>query len=251
MIDIMIHGSGGTMGKNLAAAIEEDDRVRAVCGIDIKKNGNEKFPVYSDPEESKEHVDVIVDFSVAAAVDGIVDYAVKHRIPIVLCTTGLTGGQLDHLKNASRTIPVLRSANMSLGVNTIISLAVQAAKVLAAAGFDIEIVERHHNNKLDAPSGTALAIADAINAAFDDEYHYKMSRSERAEKRDKHEIGIQSVRGGGIVGEHEVLFCGANEVVEIRHTAYSKGIFAKGAIEAALFLADKEPGMYTMADVIG
>ena len=159
--------------------------------------------------------------------------------------------QLESVTMASRTIPVLRSANMSLGVNTLFKLAAAAAKVLASAGYDMEIVEKHHNKKLDAPSGTALAIAEAMNEAMNNEYTYKLDRSRERAKRDRREIGIQAVRGGTIVGEHEVFFCGPDEVVEIKHTAYSKAIFGKGALEAAVFLKDKKPGMYSMADVIG
>ena len=192
-----------------------------------------------------------MDFSVAKAVDGIVDYAVKRQLPLVLCTTGLSDEQIAHVKEQSEKVAILRSANMSLGVNTLFKLAAIGAQILGAAGYDMEIVEKHHNKKLDAPSGTALAIADAVNEAMDHAYTYKLDRSRERVRRDPKEIGIQAVRGGTIVGEHELFFCGPDEVVEIKHTAYSKGIFAKGAIEAAVYLKGKKPGMYTMADVIG
>ena len=169
----------------------------------------------------------------------------------MLCTTGLSDKQLEDVKAASSQIPVLRSANMSLGVNTVFKLAAAAAKILGEAGYDIEIVEKHHNKKMDAPSGTALAIADAINEAMDHRYTYKLDRSAERAKREANEIGIQAVRGGTIVGEHEVFYCGQDEVIEIKHTAYSKAIFGKGAIQAARFLKDQKPGMYQMSDVIG
>ena len=172
-------------------------------------------------------------------------------MPLVLCTTGLSEKQMDDVKTASAQIPILRSANMSLGVNTVFKLAAAAAKILGEVGYDIEIVEKHHNKKMDAPSGTALAIADAINEAMDDRYTYKLDRSAERARREANEIGIQAVRGGTIVGEHEVLFCGPDEVIEIKHTAYSKAIFGKGAIQAAQFLKGKKPGMYQMSDVIG
>lgn len=194
---------------------------------------------------------MIVDFSVAQAVDGVLAYALKRKMPLVLCTTGLSEKQLEDVKTASAQIPILRSANMSLGVNTVFKLAAAAAKILGEVGYDIEIVEKHHNKKMDAPSGTALAIADAINEAMDDRYTYKLDRSAERARRENNEIGIQAVRGGTIVGEHEVLFCGPDEVIEIKHTAYSKAIFGKGAIQAAQFLKGKKPGMYQMSDVIG
>ena len=171
-------------------------------------------------------------------------------MPVVLCTTGLSKGQLETLKRASASAAVLRSANMSLGVNLLLKLVKDAAKVRAGSGFDIEIVEKHHNQKMDAPSGTAIALADSINQAMDMSYGYTYDRSTRREKRHPSEIGISAVRGGSIVGEHDVIFAGTDEVVTFSHTAYSKAIFAKGALEAAKFLAGKGPGLYTMADVV-
>lgn len=172
-------------------------------------------------------------------------------MPVVLCTTGLTEEQLERAKEASCQTAVLRSANMSLGVNTLLKLVAEAAKTLSVAGFDVEIVEKHHNQKIDAPSGTALALADAVNQAIGDTCHYVYDRSQRRDKRDGKEIGISAVRGGTIVGEHDVIFAGTDEVVTFHHTAYSKAVFAKGAVEAAKFLAGKGPGYYHMSDVIG
>ena len=189
-------------------------------------------------------------FSNAAAVDGLLDYCVEKQVPVVLCTTGLSEEQLKKVEETSKKVAVLKSANMSLGVNMLLKLLQDAAKVLAPAGFDIEIVEKHHNQKVDAPSGTALAMADSINEALDNEYRYTYDRSQVREKREKKEIGISAVRGGTIVGEHEVIFAGEDEVIEFKHTAYSKAVFAKGAVEAGKFLKGKGAGLYDMSDVI-
>ncbi len=194
---------------------------------------------------------MIVDFASAKAVDHLLDYCGAHKMPLVLCTTGLSPEQIEKVKETSKKTAILRSANMSLGINTLMKLVQDAAKVLANAGFDIEIVEKHHNKKLDAPSGTALALADSINEAMDERYHYKYDRSTERVRRDENEIGISAVRGGTIVGDHDVIFAGTDEVITFSHTAYSKAIFGKGALQAALFLAGKEPGMYDMQDVIG
>ena len=177
-------------------------------------------------------------------------FCVERNLPVVLCTTGLSEEQLAKVEETAKKIPVLKSANMSLGINTLLKLIQEAAKVLATAGFDMEIVERHHRLKLDAPSGTALALADNLNEAMDNQYHYVYDRSQKREMRDDKEIGISAVRGGTIVGDHEVIFAGPDEVIEFKHTAYSKAIFGKGAIEAAKFLAGKPAGKYDMADVI-
>ena len=248
---IIMHGCNGAMGQVISRLAAEDENVEIVAGLDIADKGLYDYPVYVNPVDCQSPADVIVDFSVAPAVDGLLDFALEKKLPLVLCTTGLTPEQLARVDEAAKVIPVLRSANMSLGVNMVFKLAAAAAQVLAKSGYDIEIVEKHHNKKVDAPSGTALAIADAMNEVLDHEYTYKLDRSQVRERRDPKEIGIQSVRGGNIVGEHEVLFCGTDEVVEIRHTAYSKAIFGKGAIKAAVFLKDQAPEMYSMADVIG
>lgn len=185
------------------------------------------------------------------AVDKLLDYSVKHKIPVVLCTTGLSEAQIAKVEEASRKVAVLRSANMSLGINTLMKLLKEAANIFAPAGYDIEIVEKHHNQKVDAPSGTALALADSINEARNNEYEYVYDRSQVRKKRDKKELGISAVRGGTIVGEHEVIFAGVDEVIEFKHTAYSKSVFAKGAVEAGKYLAGKSAGLYNMSDVIG
>ena len=194
--------------------------------------------------------DCLIDFSAAAAVDKMLDYCVKKNLPCVLCTTGLSEEQLRKVEEASKSVAILKSANMSLGINLLLKILKEAAGVLVPAGFDIEIVEKHHNLKVDAPSGTALALADSINEEFNNEYEYIYDRSARREKRPKKEIGISAVRGGTIVGDHDVIFAGSDEIITFSHTAYSKAVFGKGAVQAAKFLAGKQPGMYDMSNVI-
>ena len=194
--------------------------------------------------------DVVIDFSNASAVDHLLDYCAKKKLPVVLCTTGLSEEQLRKVEETAEQTAVLKSANMSLGINLLLKLLQNAAKVLGPAGFDIELVERHHNQKVDAPSGTALALADSVNEALDNQYTYVFDRSQVRQKRGEKEIGISAVRGGTIVGDHEVIFAGADEVIEFKHTAYSKAVFGKGAVEAAKFLAGKKAGKYDMSDVI-
>ena len=206
--------------------------------------------VFPSLDQCSVEADVIVDFASPKAVDGLLAYSCKKQVPVVLCTTGLSGEQLAAVEKASQVTAILRSANMSLGVNLLLKLVSDAARVLAGSGFDMEIVEKHHNQKVDAPSGTALALADSMNQAMDGQYAYTCDRSTRREKRNPKEIGISSVRGGSIVGEHDVIFAGRDEVLTLSHTAYSKAIFAKGALEAAKFLAGKKPGMYSMTDVV-
>jgi len=193
---------------------------------------------------------VIIDFSNAAAADELLDYCVEKQVPVVLCTTGLSEEQLEKVEESAKKVAVLKSANMSLGINLLMKILKDATKVLSPAGYDIELVEKHHNQKLDAPSGTALALADSINEAADNQYHYVYDRSQVRQKRDQKEIGISAVRGGTIVGDHEVIFAGQDEVIEFKHTAYSKAVFGKGAVEAAKFLAWKPAGRYDMSDVI-
>ncbi len=251
MTKIIMHGCNGKMGQVIADLVKQDEEAEIVAGIDIGNAENTQFPVYSRLLDCKEDADVIIDFSIAKAVDQLLEDAVIKNLPIVLCTTGLSSEQLDKVDETSKKIPILKSANMSLGVNTLLKLVQTAAQVLTQANFDIEIIEKHHNQKIDAPSGTALALADAINEALENEYTYEYDRTSKREKRDKKEIGISAVRGGNIVGEHEVIFAGTDEIIEFKHTAYSKAIFAKGAISAGKYLAGKKAGMYNMSDVIG
>lgn len=251
MIKVLMFGCNGQMGRVISDLVNDMDDIVIAAGVDAVKKGNEGYPVFDSLDACDQDVDVIVDFSAAAAVDQVMEYAAAHKIPLVECTTGLSEDQLARLEDCSRQTAVLRSANMSLGVNTLLKLVGVAARVLARSGFDMEIVEKHHRRKLDAPSGTALALADAIKEAMEEDYDYIYNRSDRRMRRPEKEIGISAVRGGTIVGDHDVIFAGTDEVVELKHTAYSRAIFGKGAIAAARFLADKEAGMYSMKDVIG
>ncbi len=251
MVRIIMHGCNGKMGQIISDICKNDDAVSIVAGIDVVDNRDNGYPVFTDIKACDVEADVIIDFSVAPAVGSLLDYVADKKIPVVLCTTGLSPEQLNRVSVESEKVAILKSANMSLGINTIMKLLQDAANVFAPAGYDIEIVEKHHNLKVDAPSGTAIALADAINEARDNEYEYVYDRSSVRQQRGKKELGISAVRGGTIVGEHEVIFAGIDEVIEIKHTAYSKSVFAKGAVEAAKFLAGKPAGMYNMADVIG
>ena len=251
MVKIIMHGCNGHMGQVISGIVEKDPDAEIVAGIDIADQGKNSYPVFTDIDACQVEADAIIDFSSAKATDKLLEYSAARQIPVVLCSTGLSQEQLAKVEETSRKVAVLKSANMSLGINTLLKLVQDAAKVLAAAGFDMEIVEKHHRLKLDAPSGTALALADSINEAMDNQYHYVYDRSQKREKRDDKEIGISAVRGGTIVGEHEIMFAGQDEVIEFKHTAYYKAIFGKGAVEAAKFLAGKPAGRYDMSDVIG
>ena len=251
MIKMMMHGCNGKMGRMITEIVKGDENAQIVAGVDKYTEVPNDYPVFDSIEKCDVDVDVVIDFSNAGAVDALLDYCLAKKLPVVLCTTGLSEEQLKKVEDASKEIAVLKSANMSLGINLLMKLLQDAAKVLAPAGYDIEVVERHHNQKLDAPSGTALALADSVNDALGNEYHYVYDRSQVRQKRDKKEIGISAVRGGTIVGQHEVIFAGTDEVIEFNHTAYSRSVFGKGAVEAGKFLAGKEAGMYDMSDVVG
>ncbi|NLK27131.1 MAG: 4-hydroxy-tetrahydrodipicolinate reductase [Clostridiales bacterium] len=251
MTNIILRGCNGKMGQVITELVNVDKDAVIVAGIDTSQNKVNKYPVYSSFSQCHVRADVIVDFSSPMNLEEMLDYAKSREIGIVLCTTGFTKDQLNLIDEAAKEIPILQSANMSMGINLITKLVQEAAKLLVDAGFDIEIVEKHHNRKVDAPSGTALALADAMNQVLENEYEYKYDRTKERIMRTKKEIGISSVRGGTIVGEHEVIFAGTDEVIEIKHTAYSKAIFAKGAIQAAKYLPGKEAGKYQMSDVIG
>ena len=250
MIRVCNYGCGGHMGKVVRDIIKETDGVEIVCGIDPFYNGQEEYPVFSSVKDCDVDPDVIIDFSSAKAVDDVVEYAVEKGIPLVECTTGLSEEQIARIEDASKKTAILRSANMSLGINALMKLLRVAVGIFDGRGFDIDIVEKHHRRKLDAPSGTAIALADTINDATDHKYDYAFDRSSRRLARPDNEIGISAVRGGTIVGEHEVIFAGTDEVIELKHTAFSRAIFAKGAVAAAQFLAGKTAGMYDMSDVI-
>ncbi len=251
MIRFIMHGCNGKMGQVISQIVAADEELEMVAGIDRVDDGHNSYPVFTDIKDCNVEADVIIDFSAAPAVDGLLEYCVEKQIPCVLCTTGLSQEQLDKVAEASKKVAILKSANMSLGINLLLKMLKEAAGVLAPAGFDMEIVEKHHNLKVDAPSGTALALADSINEEFGNEYEYVYDRSQKREKRTNKEIGISAVRGGTIVGDHDVIFAGVDEVITFSHTAYSKSVFAKGAVQAGKFLAGKPAGMYGMADVIG
>ena len=250
MVKVIMHGCNGKMGQVITKIAAEDEGLEIVAGIDKYTGVANTYPVFTDIQDCNVEADVVIDFSNISAVEGLLDYCVTKQVPVVLCTTGLSEDQLTKVEVASEKVAVLKSANMSLGVNLLLKLLKDATKVLAPAGFDIEIVEKHHNQKVDAPSGTALALADSINEELNNEYNYKFDRSAERKKRDKKEIGVVAVRGGTIVGEHEVIYAGNDEVIEFKHTAYSKTVFAKGAVEAAKFLAGKRAGRYDMSNVI-
>ncbi|MCM1536225.1 MAG: 4-hydroxy-tetrahydrodipicolinate reductase [Clostridium sp.] len=251
MIKIIMHGCNGKMGQVISRMIAEDADTQMVAGIDARDDGHNPYPVFTNIDDCNVEADCLIDFSAAAAVDNMLDYCVAHKLPCVLCTTGLTQEQIEKVKEASKKVAVLKSANMSLGINMFLKLLKEASEILVPAGFDIEIVEKHHNQKVDAPSGTALALADSINEEFDGAYEYVYDRSARREKRPQKEIGISAVRGGTIVGDHDIIFAGEDEVITFSHTAYSKAVFAKGAVQAAKFLAGRGAGLYNMSDVVG
>ena len=250
MISICMHGCSGKMGRVITQIVAEDPSCSITCGVDLHPDCAD-YPVYTSLSDCAEAYDVVVDFSTAAAVDSLLTQCIALSKPLVLCTTGLSGAQREAVAAASSKIPIFFSANMSLGVNLMTALCRKAASILTPAGFDVEITERHHNQKIDAPSGTALSIAEALKHELGPDYYYELDRTAKREKRNPKEIGISAVRGGTIVGEHTVLFAGRDELLEIKHTALSKEIFAIGAVNAAKFLADKAPGLYDMTQLIG
>ena len=250
MLKLLINGINGQMGKAmLRTAPKWSDAAEIVCGVDAD-TAPCGCPVYANCEEIRTDFDVAVDFSVPKATMSILNYCVKNRKPIVICTTGLNEEQVAAIDTASKEIPVFRSGNMSVGINLLRALARQA-KLTLGDGFDVEIVEMHHNRKVDAPSGTAKMLADSIASASKEEPEYVYGRHDRNRRRAANEIGIHSIRGGTIVGDHEVLFLGEDEAITLKHQAFSKTVFATGAFQAALFLAEKTPGKYDMNDLVG
>ena len=250
MTNIIIQGICGRMGRALQEKIAARTDCRVVAGVDQTAGAAGAIPVYASLQDLPEGVrGVIIDFTGAAGAVAAADYAAAHGLPCVICSTGLSAGEEARLEAASEQVPVFRSANMSLGVNVLIELCKQAV-TLFGGEFDIEIVEKHHHNKLDAPSGTALMIADAINTRAGGAYEYVYDRHEIRQPRGRQELGISAVRGGGIVGDHDVLFCGPEEVVTLSHRAQSRGVFADGAVQAALFVDGRAPGYYTMSDLL-
>ena len=249
MINVIIHGCGGKMGKVVESILKEDENCAIAAGIDPREIKAD-YPVFASLSQCDVKADVIIDFSTASAVDALLDYCVETGTPAVVCTTGLSNELIDKLQKSSESVALLKSANMSVGVNLIMNLVKKAAEALYDSGFDIEILEKHHNQKIDAPSGTAIAIADSINEALDNKLNYVYDRSQVREKRTRDQLGISAIRGGTIVGEHDVIFAGKDEVITLSHRAMSKEIFAVGAVKAAKFLVGKPAGMYTMKNVL-
>lgn len=249
MTRLILIGCNGSMGRVVAKNAALSGRFEVAAGVDINAAGQQEFPVYRHADKVREAADVIIDFSHPATLSENLALAVREGIPIVIATTGLSEEQQQEIRECAKTVPVFLSFNMSLGVNLMLRLVKQAAALLYG-DFDIEIVEKHHNRKLDAPSGTALMLADAISGALPEKPRYVYDRHARRMKREKAEIGISSLRGGTIVGEHEVMFAGTDEIIEIRHTAMSRDIFAVGALRAAQFVTGKAPGLYNMDDLV-
>jgi len=250
MYRLIISGCNGHMGQVVAEICQKNDQVEVVAGFNrtpIQKNA---FPVFADPMEFTGAADAVIDFSNPANLTSLLRYSTEEKVPIVLCTTGYSQEQLEQIDRAAEKVPVFRSGNMSLGVNLLLELVKKAAAVLGT-DYDIEIVERHHNRKVDAPSGTALMLADAAASAAPDKKTYVYDRQSVRKRRETSEIGICSVRGGNIVGDHEVIFAGAQEVVELKHSALSRDVFAEGAVKAAIFMCGvQKPGLYNMQDVL-
>lgn len=251
MLKVLISGCNGYMGSVVAELCRETEDMEVVAGFDLLGQENESFPVFSSPAVYAGTADVLIDFSAPAALTALLEFGTKRKVPLVLATTGYSQEQLDQIEVAAGTIPIFRSGNMSLGVNVLAGLVKKAAAALGE-NFDIEIVERHHSRKVDAPSGTALLLADTIADALPYTPEYVYERQSVRRPREKREIGISSVRGGNIVGDHEVIFAGRDEVIELKHSAMSREVFASGALRAARFLTGTEiPGLYSMSDLVG
>lgn len=247
-MNILLNGAMGRMGKEIIKAVEKQEDLKIVCGVDIKQNNENDFPIYNNIEEITQNVDVIIDFSIPQATFGILKYAKENKVPVVIATTGFSKEELVKLEELSKEIPIFRSSNMSLDINLMANIVQKIAEVLKQS--DIEIIETHHNRKIDSPSGTAILLADAINEVFEGEKKYNFERMQKREKRNKNEIGFSSIRGGNMVGEHSVQFFGENETLEITHKAYSRQVFAEGAIKAAEFIVKQPAGLYNMKDLV-
>ncbi len=247
MINVLISGANGRMGQVVGELIGQTDDFKVSCGFDKDDSNAFSFPVYSNLSDIKELPDVIIDFSIPVATMKVLDFAVSNKIPMVIATTGLTDENLKMIKDASLKIPIFQSANMSFDISIMKKLVMWLAPLLKDT--DIEIIETHHNRKIDSPSGTAQMLADAINESLGNTHHCEYNRHDKLEKRDKNEIGMSSIRGGNIVGEHTVKFFGEFETFEIKHTSYSRNVFAEGALKAARFLVGQKPGFYSMEDM--
>lgn len=249
MVKVILSGCCGKMGAAVTKAINDRDDIQIVAGVDVLECDKLPYPVFAAFNEVSCEADVIIDFSNPSALSSIIDYSLKNNVPAVLCATGYNAEHNKMIEDASKKVAMFRSGNMSLGINLLSELAKSAAKILGGS-FDVEIVEAHHNLKIDAPSGTALMLEKAVEDGLDYQPELTYDRHDRSQKRDKHEIGMHSIRGGTIVGEHEIIFAGNDEIIKLSHTALSKNIFAVGAVNAAVYMKDKENGMYDMSDVI-
>ena len=249
MINILLIGCNGYMGRVVTTLAKNDPMITIVAGIDIDSQKLDSHPVFVRPSDFSGDADVIVDFSNPSAIDGLLAFGLSKKIPLILCATGYSPEQIANIENVSKQIPVFRSGNMSVGINLLVELIKRACAVLGE-DFDVEIIERHHRRKVDAPSGTALMLADAATSALPYDTEYVFERESVRKPRCKSEIGISAVRGGTIVGVHDIVFAGQDEVVELRHTASSHDVFAVGALKAAKFIVKKTPGMYNMKDVL-
>ncbi len=249
MTKIVIFGANGKMGRTIYSCIKEREDFTVVGGVDLYTEQYADFPIVDSPAKLPEKPDVIIDYSNPASLDSILEYCLSTGVPVVLATTGYSDEQINKIRSASQQIPVFFTFNMSLGINLLVQLAKKAASVLGDQ-FDIEIVEKHHNQKIDAPSGTAIMLANAINETLDNSKHYVYDRHSQRKKREKSEIGMHSVRGGTIVGEHDVIFAGHDEVITLSHSASSKTVFAEGSINAAGYIKDKKPGLYDMSELV-
>ena len=249
MTNIAISGCNGKMGRVIYNIVSDRDDCKVICGIDLNTTPYADFPIYSKPCDMTEKPDVIIDYSHPSTLDGLIGYGLSTGCAIVFATTGFSNEQISQIKKAAEQIPIFFTFNMSLGINLLVELAKKATAVLGNQ-FDIEIVEKHHNQKIDAPSGTALMLADAINETMNNSCQYMYDRHSRRQKREKNEIGMHAIRGGTIVGEHEVIFAGRDEVLTLSHSATSKEVFAVGSVNAAIFLKDKNSGLYNMSDLV-
>lgn len=249
MINILLSGCNGKMGQVITNLVKDSDNLNIIAGYDVSTTTHNFYPVFSDLEKCLLKPDIIIDFSCSDAFDSILKYSLDNKVPIVVATTGLSDEQILNLKKASLEIPVFNSSNMSLGVNLLANLVKKAATVLEN-DFDIEIIEKHHNQKIDAPSGTAITLADSINSVLESPKEYVYDRQSKREKRTKTEIGMHAIRGGSIIGEHTVIFAGNNEIIELTHKSLSREVFASGSLTAAKFLIEKQPGLYGMDDLI-
>lgn len=248
MTKIILNGCNGKMGMAVSRLVNDRDDCEIIAGVDLRTDVQREFPVLGSIKNIK-NGDVIIDFSHPSCLPDLLEYAVTTKTPIVVATTGLSEADIENVKSASKAVPVFFTFNMSLGINLLVELSKTASKVLGDR-FDIEIIEKHHNQKIDAPSGTAIMLANAINEVNDGKYVYEYNRQAKREKRDAKEIGIHAIRGGNIVGEHEVIFAGHDEVISLSHSAGSKEVFAAGAVNAAVFISNVKPGLYDMKDLI-